>query len=384
MRAVGLAIWVLFVGCSFQSPVVDPPPGKDAGGDGPATDGPRPDGPPIDTPPSKARRKQITIDPARVTGSHTAFPVWIVLDNDNDLRMRATANGNDIHFTRPDGTPLAYQIQRWTQSGGRLEAWVRADLDDNAPTVIELRYGEPTAAHAPDAPAVFSSSFAAVWHLEDQLSNSTAADATNQRAGTAQGGLGPSDVVAAQLGRGVDFDGNDDRIEFTSPFTGDGAHTFSAWINHSNGAGFDSIVTVGTAMPNQSRWFHARYLDGVSAGFYGNDLPGSVNVIDGAGWVLLHWTWTSSGRRSRVYRNGVEVDSRMMGPGVNTQGTVGHLGYGPDAWGPGGNTPCTLNGILDEVRLATVERSAGWIATEFANQSEPRMFYMVGMEQAVP
>ena len=63
------------------------------------------------------------------------------------------------------------------------------------------------------------------------------------------------------------------------------------------------------------------------------------------------------------------------------QGAAGYLGFAPNAWGPGGNTPCALNGTLDEIRLATVERSAGWIATEHANQSAPQTFYAVGPEQ---
>jgi hypothetical protein len=231
---------------------------------------------------------------------------------------------------------------------------------------------------------VFSSSFAAVWHLDDPLNNGTVADATSQRAGTAQGGLGPSDQVAAQLGGGVDFDGNDDRIQFANPFTGAGDHTFSAWVNQRTASGFDDIVTVGNPQTNASRWFRSHYMSGVSAGFYGNDMPGSVTIIDNAGWVLLHWTWNSGNRRSRIYRNGVVVEDRALGGGVDTQGIGGHLGYAPEPWGPGGNTPCALNGVLDEVRLATVERSAGWIATEFANQSSPQQFYTVGAEQPAP
>ncbi len=383
MRAVGLASWVFAVGCSFGSPVADPPI-TDPPGDGPA-DGPRADAPPIDGPPSKARRKRITIDPMRVTGNHPAFPVWIVIDNDNDLKMRATGTGADLHFTRPDGTPLPYQIQRWVQADGDLEAWVRADLDDNAPTVIELRYGEPATAHAANPPAVFSSSFAAVWHLEDPLDTTAVAEATNQRAGTAQGGLGATAQVAAQLGGGVNFDGINTRIRFANPFAGGGDHTFSAWVNQRTGNGFDSIVTVGSPQQNQSRFFYSHYQDGVSAGFYQNDLPGSLTDIDNAGWVLVHWTWNNTTRRSRVYRDGAPVDDRMLGPSaINTQGADGHLGYAPNQWGPGGNTPCTLNGILDEVRLATVERNAGWIATEYANQRVPGLFYAVGAEQMVP
>jgi hypothetical protein len=163
---------------------------------------------------------------------------------------------------------------------------------------------------------------------------------------------------------------------------GGGSHTFSAWVSQRTGNGFDSIVTVGSPVLNQSRFFYSHYLNGLSAGFYSNDLPGSVADIDNDGWVLVHWTWNGATRRSRVYLNGTQVDNRDLNSGtINTQGTGGHLGYAPEQWGAGG---CGLNGALDEVRLSTAERNAGWIATEHANQSAPQTFYAVGPELMVP
>jgi hypothetical protein len=184
-----------------------------------------------------------------------------------------------------------------------LEAWVKTSLQDNTDTVIELRYGDPVATQAPDAPGVFSNGFHAVWHLDDSLANNNIADARNQRMGNAGGGLGTNDQKAAQLGGGIDFDGNNKQIQFTNPFAGGGDHTFSAWVSQRNGTNFDTIVIVGNPMSNQST-----------------------------------------------------------------------------TWGLGGNTTCALNGTLDEVRLSSAERSAGWVATEYANQKDPATFYTVGPE----
>lgn len=383
MRAPGLSIALLCAACQFRAvpAAQDAPPGGEAG----PLDGP-PDARPIDGPTNNAYRKSITIDPARVTGNQAAFPVWIVLAADADLALRAAADGTDIHFTRPDGTPLPYERQRWVKATGRLEAWVRADLDDVAPTVIELRYGDAAIAHAADPPAVFSSSFLAVWHLDDPLTSSTIAEATNQRPGTAQGGLGTSDQVPAQLGGGVDFDGNNDEISFTNPFAGGGDHTISAWVNQRTVNAFDSIVTVGAAQAGQSRWLHSDINGRMGAGFYGPDWDGTVlpNLV-GDGWVLVHWVFDGPTRQSRIYVDGVEVGTDTFAGGtINTQGTGGHLGNAPNQWGPGGNNPCALNGILDEVRLSTAERDAGWIATEHANQRNPQTFYTVGPEAKLP
>jgi hypothetical protein len=379
MRGLGVSITVLVAGCKFSGPL--PATGDGPGGDA-AIDAAIDaiDARPIDGPPGSARKKRITIDPAQVSGDHTAFPVWILLANDNDLMARATMTGSDIYFTKPDGTPLEHQIQRWTKGSGRLEAWVRVDLSDTAETLLDLRYGDPGPAHAPNPPLVFGSSYAAVWHLDDSLANSTIADARNMRNGTASGGLNANDKVTAQLGDGIRFNGNNNQIQFANPYSGNGPHTISAWINQNTTNNCDSVVTVGNSNTSQSRFLHSRYqASGAGVGVYNNDWinpPGMDLANDG--WVLVHWVL--DGIVSRLYRDGVELgDTHQHQAGINTQGAAGYLGYAPAMWGD-----CGLNGSLDEVRLATVARNAGWIATEYANQKPQQTFYSVGPEEVVP
>jgi hypothetical protein len=226
---------------------------------------------------------------------------------------------------------------------------------------------------------VFGSSFAAVWHLDDPLATSTIADATNARSGTAMG-LVPGDQGPAQLGGGITFDGASKQIRFTNPYVGSGPHTISAWVNQKAATSYDTIVTVGNGSPQQSRWFHAHFMDsGAAVGFFMNDWSDPAGMkLDNAGWTLVHWVF--QGGESRLYRDGVQAGIHTHAAGINTQGTAGYLGFAPIVWGPS----CGLNGSLDEVRLATVARSAGWIATEYANQKSPQTFYSVGPEEAVP
>jgi hypothetical protein len=63
---------------------------------------------------------------------------------------------------------------------------------------------------------------------------------------------------------------------------------------------------------------------------------------------------------------------------INTLGTAGHIGTAPVQWGPGGNTPNPINGLMDEVRIAATARSAGWIRTEWENQRDALAFYTLG------
>jgi len=124
---------------------------------------------PLDTPTSPLRAKTITVT-STITGSHVDFPMWVVLD-DADLAGRAQADGADIYFTTPSGTPLDYERQAWTKSSGHLEAWVRVPAMQTG-AEIQVRYGELASAHAANAPGVFAT-YTAVWHLEDPLATTT-------------------------------------------------------------------------------------------------------------------------------------------------------------------------------------------------------------------
>jgi Concanavalin A-like lectin/glucanases superfamily/Domain of unknown function (DUF2341) len=363
-----IAALIAPVGCSFRA---SDSPAEDA--ETPSVDAHTYDTPTIDVPPGSGRKKPISIDPTKVTGNQNEFPVWIVLD-DPELAASGQLNASDIHFTSPTGTPLPYQITAWNKTSGHLEAWVRLDLDDLAPTVFEIRYGDPATSHAQVPSTVFSNGFSAVWHLDGVAGNGVVAEATGLRLGTAGGGLGPNDRVRGQLGDGLDFDGNVEQIQFANPMTGANPHTISAWVSQRTAFSFDAIMVVGTNATNLSRWFYTHYTTPTLAvGFYGNDWSNVGSNVDNAGFVLVHWVFEGGNRRSRMYRGGAEVGTMVHGNNINTAGTVGYIGYGPVGWG----ASVGLNGVLDEVRISSMARSAGWIATEFANQKSPSTFYSI-------
>ncbi len=378
----GLWIAIVLGGCSFQPGQVT---ARDDGGptDDTVTGDGDTDALDRDAWPA-ARKKPITIDGTKVSEALTDFPVWVVLD-DADLAASATPGGADIFFTNVTGQPVPFEIQKWMPAG-HLEAWVKLDLAAGIPTVFFVRYGDATGAPSPAPAQVFSSSFAAVWHLEDSLSMTAVADATGTHPGTAAGGLGTSDQLAGKLGGSIDFDGADNRIGFTNPLLGSGPHTISAWVSaRTPTSTYDSIITVGNNATRQSRWlFSNNFMSNLAVGLYGDDINTGDNVI-GDGWILVAWTY--SGGVSQVFKNGVQLGNDVTHAGTaNTVGTVGNIGWAPMQWGSGGTTTAGLNGILDEVRIATVVRSAGWLATEYANQTHTSStpFYTVGAEMPAP
>ena len=384
-----LALMVAVPACGFNPAGSGGGGGGDGGGDD-DVDAPvdpdaavETDGPPgVDATPPDARgpgrRKAITIDPARVVGTQADFPVWVSLV-DPAIGARAANDGGDLYFTSANGNVLAHELQRYVDAEGRVEAWVKLPtVDDDDPTRFYINYGDAAMAPPPmPASAVWTSGWNAVWHL-DAASPATEPDSAGNRDATSSGGMNASDVVTAPLGRGLDFDGGNDQLAFTNSITGGGAHTVSAWVNQRTTTTNDALVVLGNPACNQARWFHTRFDAATAAtGFYCSDWGNPGVDIQGDGWVLVHWVYDGAGA-GRIYVNGAMAAGPFTYPTPpTTLGANGYIGNAPGGFGQN----MGLNATLDEVRIATVARTAGWIATEHANQSAPATFYSVGPEE---
>jgi hypothetical protein len=361
---------LVLAACSFDHGLVPGDAMRDGNGSDVATD----TGTGSDTMMPTLRAKTITIG-ANVTGTHTDFPLWVAL-TDADIAARARSDGTDIHFVAGT-TPLAYEIQHWSKNDGRLEAWVRLP-SLAAGTTLAVRYGDIAAAHAAN-PAQTFAAYNAVWHFDDPLNNATIADAHGTTNGTGVN-LGPSDSVTAQLGRGIDFNDDNEQITFTNPLTANTPHTISAWVNQATSLSNDALIALGPGgTMNQARWLHTRFNGPeIAVGFYANDWTAVNYDITGDGWVMIAWVYEGSNRMSRMYINGALVAGPFQhGSNVNTTGTEGMIGNAPIAYG----TDMGINATLDEVRIINVVHSPAWIAAEYANQMAPGTFYSVSAEQ---
>ena len=397
MRTVVVGALVLVAACSFHLHGLDPSDGSAAGDDlavasttdlgagdlamGAST-GDLATGATADlATPINGRRKSITIDKSKVTGTQTDFPVYIDL-SDAQIAARARSDGHDIYFTAADGTTqLDHELQSWSSTTGRLQAWVRVPtLASSASTVLYVYYGDVATAPAPNAPGVFRSSFAAVWHLDDSAPATAIADATATHPGAPT--LTTTTAVAAKLGQGLQFADSKDTITFTNPLSGNQAHTISVWVNQPSVNHVSAILVVGTPMQGQARWFYAHYTGpALAAGYFADDWTSNTN-LDGAGWTLLHWVCEGANGKNHLYANGVEIPgSPQTLNNVNTTGTTGVIGHAPE---PAYGNNMGLQGTIDELRIATVARAKEWVATEYANQSSPGTFYAVGAEELAP
>jgi hypothetical protein len=100
----------------------------------------------------------------------------------------------------------------------------------------------------------------------------------------------------------------------------------------------------------------------------------TTNVVNGT-WYHVVGTRDATSGVTRIYVNGVEEGTATM---------AGGLAYLPNKVQVGGIGSESWDGLLDEVRIASGARDAGWIRTEYANQRSPGSFVTVGPLMATP
>jgi hypothetical protein len=345
--------------------------------------------PPTSWPPvltSWQHRKRIAIRPGAPSASLRDFPLLISLDGDPDLRDRARSDGFDIRFTDGAGDPLSHEIDSYVGGTGTLLAWVRIpSLDPSVETVLYMYYGNPAISTDPSDPSVWSNGYLAVWHLAEagRGTPDEYGDATGN-GNDATGGAGAASSAPARqpaaIGMGQSGDGVDDFIATPLSINDVGPASVSLW------AYVRTVTnTLHPGLIGQN--------DALEIGFYWADrlnvwttemsvtCPGeSIQSLCTSDFPLGSWfhvavSW--DGTEGVLYVDGVE---QHRGPSTIGSSTdfVTIMGR---VFSPTGHY---LDGIVDEVRLADVDRPAAWFALEHANQGDPGALQVVGAEEHRP
>ena len=334
--------------------------------------------------PSWTYRKKITIDKTKVAGTLSNFPVLISF-TDTDIMNGAQPDGDDILFTDSDKTTkLDHEIEKYDSATGELVAWVRVpSLSSSSDKRIYIYYGNAGAGNQENAPGVWDTSFKGVWHLNEDPSGAAPqhADSTpNNNDGTSGGSMTCTNQIPGQINGSLDFDGANDDVRTTlAGSTLTNSLTFSAWF-YSDDAGSIGSSSGAQRLVTQERITSgctrlALALNSNRVAVYRRRTTGGANlhgttVLTAQQWY--HAAMTYDGSTVRVYLNGNEENSAAEADLV-----------GPDPAGiqlGGGCTVRYIDGILDEVRVSNIVRSADWIMTEYNNQSNPGGFYTVGAE----
>ncbi len=325
------------------------------------------------------RRFPITVPAGRVGADLTDFPLLVSVSV-ADLGANAQADGSDIRFTAADGvTPLPHQVETWNPATGTLEAWVNVPtVASGSDTTVFAYYGAPDAPAQADIRATWPSLIQAVWHLNrDPSGTAPQADdsSVQNRDGLSAGTMTSGDQVAGLVGKAVDFDGVDDRIE-TDPFdiAGSAQLTLSSWVKLD--AYTDHGRVVAKASDSLNRIFELS-ISNVGVVRTRLSLSGSTQELDTGPGVIALGAWhhvasTWDGGTLRVFVDGTELASMPASGVIDSDPTM------PVTIGGIASADKQIDGVLDEVRIESIARPAAWLAAAEANQRNPGTFHVVG------
>ncbi|HEY7338162.1 MAG TPA: DUF2341 domain-containing protein, partial [Bryobacteraceae bacterium] len=198
---------------------------------------------------SWTRRKQITIDHTKVSGSSSlsGFPALISLASDSNLASAAQQNGNDILFTAADGTTkLSHEIEQYTYTTGQLAAWVQIpSLSNSSDTVVFMYYGNGSAGSQQNALGVWDANYQLVYHLADNAANTTVTDAANQLNGTSQANTSAKHATG-KIGGALTFNGTSDYVQASSSKAPPDRVTLEAWYDPNSSSACRAFGLGGT------------------------------------------------------------------------------------------------------------------------------------------
>jgi hypothetical protein len=342
--------------------------------------------------------RALTVNHTLVPSTQTNFPVLVAKTHPD---FRTTSNGGFVQTmdgTKPADlaffanailtTPLDFELERYDPTTGELLAWVRIpSLSSSSDTVFYVAYGNSAITVAQDHPtAVWDSNFKYVGHLPNGAALNAADTTVYGNNGTlvnsptaTQGKFdGAANLVA----------GSAQHVSLPANFNhGSGAATWSAWVKAASlPNAYNAVIASATSNNSQySQIFvksNGKLAISVRTDFpaiYGSltyDGTGSNTLMPGNWYHIVMtaaYTGGSPASRMRGYVNGA-----LDGVAPNTAPLRLTSLTQPVLIGRDSINSLDWNGVVDEVRISNVERSADWILTEFNTGAAPDLFLTMG------
>lgn len=338
-----------------------------------------------------SHRKLLTVASDLVAGSLTDFPV-LVRVADGELASLARTNAHDVVFTAADGvTPLAHEVESYDAATGELLAWVKVPvLSEAADTILFLYYGNPAATDRQDRAAVWDAGFRGVWHGGEGSGTGLGDSSAHGNDGTlSAGGTAPTWDEAGPIGHALSFTNGVGYVGVPHSSSLDIAGTqfsISAWLKiGAEGTGNDQVIVAKFHNSTMtSPWYQYAIEFGESSQQVNLYLSSSGGLQGPWGVTPPKETWvqvafTYDGASVRSYLNGVEIASSAHTAAILSRTQPLHIGRANENQYP-------FLGSIDELRLSAAVRSPTWIATEYANQSDPAAFVRAsgGEVQSLP
>lgn len=298
-----------------------------------------------------------------------------------------SAQGHDIVFTAADGiTRLDHEVELFRKAPGSEElcAWVKTPVASAEDTLIYMYYGARSSGD-PSSVGAWDDRFVAVHHLQQDPSGPAPQmrDSTwRGNHGSTVGAMTAMQQVPGKVGGALDFDGVNDYVSLgNDPSLYPSEITLEAWVKSDVFGSWDGIVTnkKGPA-------------DGINL-LIGNTQQIASLVGDGTSYTYVRTNWSPPPKTGEWYYIVATHDgtlARLYVDGELEATSTRALAYDP-------SKPLTLigefystasdlrfDGLIDEVRISNVARSADWILTNYRLMNDPGAYLTFGPELMVP
>ncbi len=312
--------------------------------------------------PGYNNRKKFKVNSSWVQGAsaHSNFPVLVNL-TDTDFRSTGNGsgvespNGYDIVFTSADGTTaLDHDLEAYNAATGEIIFWVRfPSLSASSDTEFFIYYGNASQTVDQSVASTWDTNYQMVLHMDDLAdATSKSNNGTNHGTSSTTGVIGNARSFAANNNDYISVADNP-TLDLTTDIT------ISFWVNANNFGSTPDLVTKGTYTQAYSSWIRGNGTLRLSTN--GNTITSSSSISSGS-QTYITFTKNTSGRA--IYINGSPSGSDNNTTNFNTNNNPLYIstnGY-------------PINGMVDEVRISNIARSANWVATEYNNQNNPSAF----------
>jgi hypothetical protein len=320
-----------------------------------------------------------------ITTTLTNFPVLVYIQEDalkggvncvNNIQFpTGGTTGYDFAFTTSTGTDeLFYQVESFNATTGTLLAWVQVPSVTSAATSLKFYFGSQTPAHdVTFARGTWASDYQLVYHF-NEASNIILDATANQRWATATNAV---TTTTGKITSAYTFDGTSTKMITAVPIDITGTFTLSGWAY---------VADFATSTDQKIITNEASYSSGgYKLGYYGATATtvkaevetrsstgtASLNRAEAGGTIVTTGSWhyvqgIYNSTNFLTYFDGAVDKSTTAGVAAGTGGPV-YIGSDFAAAN-------FFKGMMDEIRVSTVVKSADWIKAEYYNQNNPTTF----------
>jgi len=338
-------------------------------------------------------RKQLTINHTKVSGGQDLidFPMLVSV---TDAELKHTSyggkvgktNGTDILFTAADGTTkLNHELESYTASTGKLEAWVRVPmLLASADTTLIIYYGNAVASDQQNKPGTWNSNYVAVYH------NSTGTAGENDSTASAYhlteaGTVKQTTAGKVSKARQLTSTSTSNYLYRADSANLDGPQqmTYQAWVRKTTtSTSWYGIMSKRASATNQHSYSvgiqsnKVRFLTGNAAGNGTDTTTISVASVPKNTWTAVSAVF--DGSQAAANRKKIYLQGSLNATGNSNITAITNTTSQLNVFRTMGQSKAFV-GQLDEVRILKTALTPGWIATEYANQNNPSTFYTLGL-----